>query len=115
MLFFLWRYRRTKSGSKWGWFTRSTTTVYDPLMFVLSEFLDQKECLLSVVKAIREDLKPFYQKNYDVFEGRNSNRSDIEKRITLYREFFKSILRINNAKYIRAEQVEIGFIEEICG
>ena len=90
--FFLWRYRRTKSGSKWGWFTRSTTTVYDPLMFVLSEFLDQKECLLSAVKAIREDLKPFYQKNYDVFEGRNSNRSDIEKRITLYREFFKKYL-----------------------
>lgn len=61
-------------------------------MFVLSEFLDQKECLLSAVKAIREDLKPFYQKNYDVFEGRNSNRSDIEKRITLYREFFKKYL-----------------------
>ena len=52
----------TKSGSKWGMVYESTTTVYDPLMFVLSEFLDQKECLLSAVKAIREDLKPFYQK-----------------------------------------------------
>ena len=90
--FYLWRNRRTKVGEKWGWFERATTTVYDPLMFVLSEMLEKKELLLSKSEQIRNDISQMYRDNYAVFEGRNSNRSDIEKRISAYREFFKGYI-----------------------
>ena len=61
-------------------------------MVVLSEISPQKEKLLDKSKKIREDIKLFYQENYGVFEGRNSNRSDIEKRIALYRNFMKNYI-----------------------
>lgn len=86
--FYLWRPRKTKDGEKWGWFERSTTTVYDPLMFVLTEMLDQKAVYVAKAEQIRTGITAMYEKNYAVFEGRNSNRSDIEKRIAAYQEFF---------------------------
>lgn len=90
--FFLWRPRKTKSGEKWGWFGRATTTAYDPLMYVLSQLLDQKEKLLSNAESIRENIHQVYVKNYATFEGRNSNKSDIEKRIAAYMDFFKGYI-----------------------
>lgn len=86
--FYLWRRRNTKSGEKWGWFERPTTTVYDPLMYVLSGMLGKKTTFVSQAEKIREDISQMYRDNYSIFEGRNSNRSDIEKRINAYREFF---------------------------
>lgn len=86
--FYLWRPRKTKDGEKWGWFERSTTTVYDPLMYVLTEMLEKKELYIAKAEKIRTDITAMYKKNYSIFEGRNSNRSDIEKRIAAYQKFF---------------------------
>lgn len=86
--FYLWRPRKTKLGKKWSWFERPTTTVYDPLMYVLSDMLGRKTIFVSQAEKIREDISQMYQENYRIFEGRNSNRSDIEKRIHAYQEFF---------------------------
>ena len=86
--FYLWRPRKTKTGENWGWFERATTTAYDPLMFVLSQMLDNKERLLSRAEEIKQQITQVYMDNYTVFEGRNSNKIDIEKRIAVYTEFF---------------------------
>lgn len=86
--FYLWRRRKTKDGEKWGWFERSTTTVYDPLMYVLTGMLNQKELYIAKADQIRTDIAEMYEENYTIFEGRNSNRSDIEKRIIAYQNFF---------------------------
>lgn len=90
--FYLWRQRKIKDGNNWYWFSRSTTTVYDPLMRVLSELLDYKDTLLAKKGQINEEIKRMYQDNYKTFEGRNSNRGDIEKRIDVYRCFFNSYI-----------------------
>ena len=86
--FYLWRPRKTKHGETWKWFERSTTTVYDPLMYVLSEIVSHKAFYITKSEQIRRDITTMYEKNYAIFEGRNSNRSDIERRITAYQEFF---------------------------
>lgn len=90
--FYLLRRRRSGGEEKWFWYERSTTTVYDPLMYVLSDLLPQKEKLLSSKEVIREEIAGVYQAHYDVFEGRNSNRSDIEKRICIYTDFFRKYI-----------------------
>lgn len=90
--FFLWRPRQTKKGEKWEWFERPATTVYDPLMYVLTEFLPHKKEILSHVKDIQEEIKNFYQTEYSVFEGRNSNRNDIKKRIKAYEGFLNQYI-----------------------
>lgn len=90
--FYLLRRRRSGGEEKWFWYERSTTTVYDPLMYVLSDLLPQKEKLLSSKEVIGEEIAGVYQAHYDVFEGRNSNRSDIEKRICIYTDFFRKYI-----------------------
>ncbi|MBD7912059.1 DUF262 domain-containing protein [Clostridium cibarium] len=86
--FYLWR----KRNGKWNWLNKATTTVFDAIMYVLSELFEHKEKLLLINASIQEDLIKFYEKNYGYFEGRNNNKSNIEQRRELYRDFFTSYL-----------------------
>mgnify|MGYP005767948035 FL=1 len=90
--FKLVRRRKLQSGDSWSWYNRPTTTVYDPLMQALSQFLEKKNALLDKTDDIRRDIELFYQKNYDAFEGRNDNKNNIEDRYNLYKEFLSSYL-----------------------
>ena len=61
---------------KWNWYSKTTTTVYDPMMQVLSELLPYKEILINNRDKIRDEIKDFYKNNYHLFGGRNTNKSD---------------------------------------
>lgn len=82
--FWLWRKRATN----WSWLSRPTTVVYDPMMFVLSQMLDSGAHLRRCKAEINAKITGFYEKNYKEFEGRYTNLSNIEKRNTLFSEFF---------------------------
>ena len=87
--FYMYR-KRTMKGerAKWSWYSRTTTTIYDPMMQSLSKLIKKKKILLSHKTDVRKEIKEFYKAHYDVFEGRNNNKSDIEQRIVLLDEFF---------------------------
>ena len=51
--FYLYR----KRNDKWSWFKRPTTVVDDPLMFVVSQRLPQKETLIAKSHAMKIGLK----------------------------------------------------------
>ncbi|WP_422413916.1 MULTISPECIES: DUF262 domain-containing protein [unclassified Endozoicomonas] len=78
-------YRQRKTG--WGWFDRPTTVVYDPLMFVLSQNLNNKASLIYKKDAIKHGLVEFYKENYDSFEGRNTNPTALARRDELFAEY----------------------------
>lgn len=61
--FKLVRKRKTQEGESWAWFNRSTTTVYDPLMQVLSQLLGERKKLITQAATIREKIESMYQKN----------------------------------------------------
>lgn len=82
--FFLWRIRK----GNWNWYRRATTTVYDPMMQVLVDFIDRKELMISMRHEIKKSLIEFYESQYTEFEGRNNDKSNIEKRIQLFKDFF---------------------------
>jgi hypothetical protein len=87
--FWLWRFKRR---GNWGWLERSTTTVYDPLMFVISTHLEQTDKLLECAPRFQQKIKELYQANYDVFEGRNVNPSALFARELKFEEFVRQIL-----------------------
>lgn len=87
--FFLYRYRR----ESWSWLERATTAVYDPLLFVLSENLDNSVKLISNRARIIRALPLFYQQNYEFFEGRNTNPSALESREVKFAEFFSKFTK----------------------
>jgi hypothetical protein len=87
--FFLYRYRR----GNWSWLERATTAVYDPLLFVLSENLENSRKLLLNRTRIVKALPQFYQENYEFFEGRNTNPSALENREIKFAEFFANFVK----------------------
>lgn len=91
--FYMYRSRTTRTGEiSWNWYARTTTTIYDPMMQVLSELLEYSEILIRKKREINKEIIKFYKKNYEIFEGRNSNKSDIEKRIEKMKKFFLKFL-----------------------
>ena len=87
--FFLFRKRSHGGTVRWSWRESPTTTVYDPLMLVLSEMLPQREVLLKQSGRIQNDIECLYQAEYDTFEGRNVNPSALQKREEHYRTFLQ--------------------------
>lgn len=86
--FWLWRKRR----SNWGWYTRPTTVLFDPIMYVISDLLDKETILISKKDEINKSITAFYEENYNLFEGRNTNMNQFNKRIELFSNFFNTFL-----------------------
>ena len=80
-----WLWRRRASG--WSWFSRPTTVLYDPIMYVFSNHISDREALLLRGPRIRDSLPAFYEKHYDSFEGRYTNLSNLEQRNRLFEAF----------------------------
>ena len=78
--FWLWRKRATG----WSWFSRPTTVLYDPIMYVFSQFVEKSDQLTERRLDIQSALPGFYEKNYASFEGRYTNLSNIAERNTLF-------------------------------
>lgn len=91
--FFMYRSREVGGETSWNYYQRATTTIYDPLMQVLSSLLDDKYKLIAQKEKIAKELIEFYKLNYTEFEGRNNNKADIEHRINLFRSFLNGFLR----------------------
>ena len=89
-----WLYRRRgKDGTHyWGWLERAATTIYDPLMFVLSQHLDSAEKLRERSADIRANIHEFYKETYEVCEGRNVNPSSLVEREKKLEEFIIAYL-----------------------
>lgn len=81
--FHLWRHR----SGKWNWYRKPTKVVYDPLMYVIGQNILNINVLIENSERIRKDLTTFYEENYDAFEGRNTNKSNIFERINLFNHF----------------------------
>ena len=90
--FFLFRKRSSSGADRWSWRESPTTTVYDPLMLVLSQMLPKREVLLEQAEKIRNDIEGLYKAEYDTFEGRNVNPSALQNREVHYRAFLSQYL-----------------------
>jgi hypothetical protein len=85
-----WMYRLRSE--RWGWYSRATTAIYDPLMFNISKFLDHIPKLIEQKDQIRVDLIEFYKSQYDHFEGRNTTPLTLNKRDELFHTFLSNYI-----------------------
>jgi hypothetical protein len=82
-----WLYRQRGKSGNWSWLERAATTLYDPVMYVMSGYVQQADVVLAKSASIQEDIGKFYQENYAAFEGRNVNPSalvDREQKLTQF-------------------------------
>jgi hypothetical protein len=81
-----------KRDNKWSWYNRPTTVLYDPIMFVFSQNVNNAAALVARGPALRSRLVDFYKSNYDEFEGRYTNISNMETRNRLFGELVADVL-----------------------
>lgn len=74
--FWLWRER----GGSHQWVERPTLIAYDSIMFAFSLFIARSDDVKVHAPEIRGGLQAFYTENYDLFDGRKTNASDITRR-----------------------------------
>lgn len=87
-----WLYRQRGKEQKWSWLERPTTTVYDSVMFTISNHLADAETLRAKAKHVQSEIGGFYQSNYATFEGRNVNPSTLLERDKKFEEFVVAVL-----------------------
>lgn len=86
--FYLYRPRM----DTWSWFNRPTTVLYDPIMYVFSQHLNQATELVALRDTFRERLENFYKDHYAAFEGRYTNLSNIVERNDLFEGLVSEVL-----------------------
>lgn len=90
--FYLYRKRTRSNEESWAWRESPTTTIYDPVLFTLSLFLDRQDRLLERREDIQLHISDFYKTNYSTFEGRNVNPAALIEREEKLYEYFASFL-----------------------
>jgi hypothetical protein len=78
-------YRKGRKGSKneenWEWSGKPMKVVYDPIMQAFSQFVDNKQELIEKKEVIQNEIKNFYKKESDLFDGRKTTTNNVAERI----------------------------------
>lgn len=77
---------------KWFYYERATKIVYDPLMQVLSNLLDKKDQLINQKIYILENLENFHKQHYEIFKGRDTNKTKVTNRINTLSNYFNKFI-----------------------
>ncbi|WP_295436582.1 DUF262 domain-containing protein [uncultured Thiodictyon sp.] len=92
--FWLYRCRGKEPSVRWAWLERSTTTVYDPLMYVVSRRIHQAPAIRNAKVAIQGRLEDFYKEHYETFGGRDVNRNTLIAREDSFNALFDDVVGI---------------------
>ena len=85
-----WLHRNREE--KWFHYERPTKILYDPLMQVLANNLNNKEKILAKKNEIVDGLESFHKTKYDAFKGRDTNKTKVTDRIELLNEYINSFI-----------------------
>lgn len=85
-----WLHRNRENN--WFHYERPTKILYDPLMQVLTRFLDKKNILLFKKNDILQGLKDLHKQEYDIFKGRDTNKTKVQERIKILTSYLQSFI-----------------------
>lgn len=85
-----WLHRNRED--RWFHYERPTKILYDPLMQVLANNLDNKEKILAKKEEIIAGLENFHKTKYDAFKGRDTNKTKVTDRIEILNEYINSFI-----------------------
>lgn len=77
---------------KWFYYERPTKILYDPLMQVLASNLNKKSVILEKKEAIISGLESFHKSEYQLFKGRDTNKTKVLERIDILDKYINSFI-----------------------
>ncbi|MDM8548940.1 DUF262 domain-containing protein [Desulfobacterales bacterium HSG2] len=72
------------------WWREATMTVYDPMMYVFSQHVENRKRILDSHEKIQYGLEELYRTNYHEFKC--IHQDDIDRQIALFEDFIASII-----------------------
>ena len=66
--------------------------IYDPLMNVLSKYLEQADRILAQKEEVINGFENLFQTNDLLLNGRDTSKTTIQGRIKIFNNYFKSII-----------------------
>jgi hypothetical protein len=90
--FWLYRKRERAGKESWNWLSRPTTAAYDPMMFVLSKYLNKADELRNKADRVQSGIERFYRENYTAFGGRDVNTNTLRERDAKISSFVEDVL-----------------------
>ncbi|MCZ0704586.1 hypothetical protein J2T56_003156 [Natronobacillus azotifigens] len=85
----------TKRKGEFIWYASPSKLVYDPIMNVLSEYVNQKEkasILIERKDVVIKKMEKLFKSHSIDFNGRNNNKSDVIRRKGLFKMVFEQVL-----------------------
>lgn len=87
--FCMWK--KNNNGETFRWTKRAAIVIYDPLMVVLSENIDNRKHLVDIKDEIIGETKKLFEDNDELLNGRNTSSSNVKARMRIFREYFNSL------------------------
>jgi len=85
-----WLHRNRED--KWFHYERPTKILYDPLMQVLANNLENKDKILAKKADIIEGLERFHKVEQETFKGRDTNKTKVLERIVILDRYLKTFI-----------------------
>lgn len=84
--------QRENSPSGWGWFRRATKTIYDPLMYVFSQYIDRASDVIERKSVIRRRFREIYRTRNESLKKRSTNLSIINEHRDIFKDLMQDIM-----------------------
>lgn len=85
-----WLHRNRED--KWFHYERPTKILYDPLMQVLANNLENRDKILSKKTEILRGLEVFHKDEQETFKGRDTNKTKVLERIVILDKYLKTFI-----------------------
>ena len=85
-------WRRNKQTGEFSWTRKPTLFIYDAVMTSLSYFIENMEKFIEKKNIIIKDYLLLFERNEELFNGRNTSKKVVEERIKKLKDFWNSYL-----------------------
>jgi hypothetical protein len=85
-------WKRQNRKGKWSWYSSPQIAVYEPMMYVFSQHIENKDKILRYKEAFREGVKKIYEEYPKNFEGKAKSLKDIRERNELFEQLVTDII-----------------------
>jgi len=88
--FCMWK--MNKKTGQYRWTRKATMVIYDALMNVLSNYLDQADKIIALKGNVIEEFQTLFQDNDTLLNGRDTSKKAIQQRINIFDTYFLTLV-----------------------
>ncbi len=85
-------WKRQNRKGRWSWYSSPQIAVYEPMMYVFSQYIEKTDKILQNREKFREGVKKIYEQHPENFEGKAKSLKNIRERNELFEKLVIDII-----------------------